>query len=165
MGGSASIISELSPKNLSSSGKATAGHPEAQNHEIRILRASHETFPPELRNETVSLMIWNLGFLPGATTNKNTTKTEAATTLNSISNAVPLIAKGGALSISLYPGHSGNEASESGEREGPIPSRCVETIPIAPCNSFLSNAKRLNVAPLCPRCRCSIYAITVSIIR
>mmetsp|Transcript_22411 Transcript_22411/g.36109 ORF Transcript_22411/g.36109 Transcript_22411/m.36109 type:complete len:135 (+) Transcript_22411:116-520(+) len=64
----------------------------------------------ELRNETVSLMIWNLGFLPGATTNKNTTKTEAATTLNSISNAVPLIAKGGALSISLYPGHSGGDA-------------------------------------------------------
>jgi SAM-dependent methyltransferase len=64
---------------------------------------SHETFPPDIAPESVKLIVYNLGYLPGG--NKAHT-TMSQITLQSVHNAMPLIMQGGAISITLYPGHA-----------------------------------------------------------
>lgn len=70
---------------------------------VEIRQHSHETFPVEIFPESVRLIVYNLGYLPGGN-KKKTTLTE--TTLQSIHNAMPLLLPGGALSITIYPGHN-----------------------------------------------------------
>jgi hypothetical protein len=55
------------------------------------------------------LIVYNLGYLPGAD-KSITTKTK--TTLLSIQKSLQLLAKGGALSITCYPGHLEGEKEE-----------------------------------------------------
>ncbi|NGX57479.1 MAG: hypothetical protein K940chlam3_00371 [Chlamydiae bacterium] len=69
----------------------------------------HSCFPNEILENSVKLVVYNLGYLPGG--NKNlTTKTE--TTLLSLKNAMGLLVSGGVISITCYPGH------EEGTHEG-----------------------------------------------
>lgn len=75
---------------------------------IFLRNESHRTFPPEITEESVRLIVYNLGYLPGGN-KSNTTKVES--TLESLSNAKKLISSGGAISITCYPGH------EEGARE------------------------------------------------
>jgi len=72
-----------------------------QNIDLR--RISHENFPIEILPASVKLIVYNLGYLPGAD-KQLTTKTE--TTLVSIQKALELIAPGGVLSVTCYPGHA-----------------------------------------------------------
>lgn len=90
---------------------------------VRIITASHETFPPNIEPLSVALICYNLGYLPGAKSvkidplesipdtlvisNKLITKTD--TTITSLTNALPLIKNGGLLSVVAYPGHEGGE--------------------------------------------------------
>lgn len=75
---------------------------------VEISLRSHATFPEDIVKESIRLIVYNLGYLPGG--NKQlTTLTE--TTLQSLKNALSLIMPGGALSITLYAGHP------EGERE------------------------------------------------
>ncbi len=53
------------------------------------------------------LIIYNLGYLPGGRNKERTTQTE--TTLISVRKATELLAPGGVLSITAYPGHSEGE--------------------------------------------------------
>lgn len=76
--------------------------------QITLSQSSHEEFPKELPGSSVKLIVYNLGYLPGAD-KALTTKTE--TTLISIRKALNLLTLGGALSITCYPGH------EEGRRE------------------------------------------------
>lgn len=74
---------------------------------VHWLCQSHETFPPL---ENVSLITYNLGYLPGG--NKEIiTLTE--TTLKSLQNGLPLLKAGGAMTIMCYPGHPGGEQEEA----------------------------------------------------
>lgn len=62
----------------------------------------HSLLPQEIPPATLRLIVYNLGYLPGA--NKQHT-TQEATTLMSLSCALHLLASGGVISITAYPGH------------------------------------------------------------
>lgn len=70
--------------------------------QITLFKNSHEEFPKEIPYSSIKLIVYNLGYLPGADKSL-TTKTE--TTLISIEKALKLLCHGGALSITCYPGH------------------------------------------------------------
>jgi tRNA G37 N-methylase Trm5 len=75
---------------------------------VEYICGSHATFPSNIAPNTVRLIVYNLGYLPGG---DKTLTTETSSTLTSLQNDLPLLTKGGALSIMLYPGH------EEGEKE------------------------------------------------
>ncbi|MCX6989455.1 MAG: class I SAM-dependent methyltransferase [Chlamydiae bacterium] len=66
---------------------------------ITLHEASHETFPP---NISPSLIVYNLGYLPGGDLDKTTL---SESTLKSCENAIRILSHGGLLSITIYPGH------------------------------------------------------------
>jgi SAM-dependent methyltransferase len=70
--------------------------------QIHLFHQSHEKFPLLVYKFPISLIIYNLGYLPGG--NKSLT-TETASTLKSLREALSLIIKGGMISIMCYPGH------------------------------------------------------------
>ncbi|MBF8262368.1 MAG: putative rRNA methylase [Parachlamydiales bacterium] len=80
------------------------------SHMARVLlqRHSHADLAQIPLPNPVRLIVYNLGYLPGAD-KKITTQTE--TTLSSLKIAASLLAQDGALSITCYPGH------EEGARE------------------------------------------------
>lgn len=72
------------------------------SHTVSFVHQSHETFPPEIQQGSIKLIVYNLGFLPGG--DKNVT-TMLASTMDSIRNAMNLLAPGGLISITCYSGH------------------------------------------------------------
>ena len=75
---------------------------EPSSCQVELLCCSHATFPDCIPYESVRLIVYNLGYLPGG--DKGIT-TLAASTLTSLKNALPLIKTGGVISLTLYPGH------------------------------------------------------------
>lgn len=69
---------------------------------VHWIEGSHAQFPSEIAKQSVKLIVYNLGFLPGG--DKNLT-TLLDTTLESVRNALELLAPGGVLSITCYSGH------------------------------------------------------------
>lgn len=69
---------------------------------VVIQQQCHSSFPKEILPGTVKLIVYNLGYLPGGLKEKTT---EVATTLKSLEQALPLLQKGGVLSVTCYPGH------------------------------------------------------------
>lgn len=74
-----------------------------QQSKVMLIHGGHETFPSEVAPQSVKLIVYNLGYLPGGDKSK-TTMTES--TLESLKNALDLIMPDGALSITCYPGHA-----------------------------------------------------------
>ena len=76
---------------------------------VTLVEDSHEhlkTHIPTDQQGKISVIMFNLGYLPGS--DKNCiTRTES--TLSAIDQAVALLRPGGALSIMLYPGHEGGQ--------------------------------------------------------
>jgi hypothetical protein len=70
---------------------------------VKLLEQCHSQFPEEIKPGTVSLIVYNLGYLPGGDKSKTT---KADTTLQSLQKALLLIQEGGCISITCYPGHS-----------------------------------------------------------
>jgi len=70
----------------------------------------HSSFPEDIEAGSVKLVVYNLGYLPGAS--KSLT-TEAETTINSLQAATKLIMPGGAISITCYPGHEQGVVEEA----------------------------------------------------
>lgn len=66
------------------------------------VQGSHETFPCEILPHSVHLIVYNLGYLPGGDKSL-VTRTEG--TLESLQNALPLLAESGAICVTCYPGH------------------------------------------------------------
>lgn len=62
----------------------------------------HSKFPDEIAPNSVKLIVYNLGYLPGS---DKSIKTQDITTLQSIQAALKLIIPGGMISITCYPGH------------------------------------------------------------
>lgn len=71
-------------------------------HRLHLLQQSHENFPEEFHHNAIKLFVYNLGYLPGA--NKAMT-TLTTSTVNSVDAACALVAFGGLISITCYPGH------------------------------------------------------------
>lgn len=75
---------------------------------IHFLNQCHSVFPISLLESPVKLIVYNLGYLPKG---EKSLTTMVDTTLLSIQSAMQLIAPGGAISITCYPGH------EEGKKE------------------------------------------------
>jgi hypothetical protein len=76
---------------------------------VHFVSGCHSTFPSDLIEETVQLIVYNLGYLPGG--DKNLT-TQTKTTLLSLERSLTLLKKRGNLSITCYPGHAEGEKEE-----------------------------------------------------
>lgn len=74
-------------------------------------RCSHSTFPEEIKESTITAIVYNLGYLPGS---DKKVKTQLSTTLQSLENALPLIKKDGLISVTCYRGHEGGEIETDG---------------------------------------------------
>ncbi|KAJ1433299.1 putative rRNA methylase-domain-containing protein, partial [Ochromonadaceae sp. CCMP2298] len=77
---------------------------------VNLLVGSHETLPAEIQPSSVSLICYNLGYLPGkdrTSANEITTITTPETTVRSLRAALPLLREGGLLSVVAYPMHLG----------------------------------------------------------
>lgn len=77
---------------------------------VQWFHQSHETFPENILPNTVKLIIYNLGYLPGGD-KKIITQTD--TTVKSIQSALPLLAPNGSITITCYNGHPGGAEEES----------------------------------------------------
>ena len=74
---------------------------------VSLMEHCHSTFPEEICPESVKLCVYNLGYLPGGDKTQ-TTKTHS--TLASLQKMEPLLQRGGAISMTCYPGHAEGEA-------------------------------------------------------
>lgn len=70
---------------------------------VHVHQQSHATFPASISPNSVRLIVYNLGYLPGA--NKDLT-TSVSSTLQSLASALPLLQDGGCVSVTAYPGHA-----------------------------------------------------------
>jgi hypothetical protein len=82
---------------------------EEQIAGIEFHLGCHSSFPENLAPASVSLIVYNLGYLPGS---DKTITTTLDTTLKSLQNALPLIRSGGLISITCYPGHKEGKEEE-----------------------------------------------------
>lgn len=80
-----------------------------QYRHISLLQQCHSIFPEQITPQSIKLIVYNLGYLPGG--NKAMT-TACETTKQSLSHALTLIQPGGAISITCYPGHSEGKKEE-----------------------------------------------------
>ncbi len=78
---------------------------------VFLFHQSHASFPPIAYKKSISLIVYNLGYLPGG--DKQFT-TLAAETLKSIDEALKLIRPQGMISITCYPGHPEGQREEEG---------------------------------------------------
>lgn len=77
---------------------------------VRFFNNCHSSFPEEIKELSVKLIVYNLGYLPGG--NKSFT-TCIATTLQSLQKGMSLLKNGGAISITCYPGHAEGKNEEN----------------------------------------------------
>lgn len=84
------------------------------NNSVHLFQRNHRTFPEEIKENSVKLIVYNLGYLPGGDKNITTRKTD---TLQSIIIAITLLKTGGLLSILCYRKHSIEAMEESIEIE------------------------------------------------
>ena len=82
---------------------------QEQLHRVKFFRQCHSTFPAEIQPESVKCIVYNLGYLPKGD-KALTTKVE--TTLQSVTQAMTLLIKGGVISITCYPGHDEGAVEE-----------------------------------------------------
>lgn len=84
--------------------------PPAYFKRMQFISGCHSSFPEEIQPNSIKLIVYNLGYLPGG--NKAVT-TQAETTLKSIEKATDLIAPQGVISIMCYPGHPEGKIEEA----------------------------------------------------
>lgn len=98
--------------------------PGWQEERVVFFKASHDRFEDFQFNHPVVLIVYNLGFLPGGDKHKTTMR---KTTLDSLAGALSLIAPGGMVSLTCYPGHE-----EGAEEEKAV----YEFLKICPKDTF-----------------------------
>lgn len=89
---------DIQSKALESAKKRTSGY----SGKITFVHSCHSQFPQEIIPGTVTLVVYNLGYLPGGDKTK-TTMWE--TTWASIQHALELIKNDGMVCVTCYPGH------------------------------------------------------------
>lgn len=101
---------DIQPEALEKAKERLQAHiPLSYFSRIHFIPGCHSTFPAPLLPESVKLIVYNLGYLPGG--NKTLT-TQSNTTLESLQNALPLLAPQGVISIMCYPGHPEGKVEE-----------------------------------------------------
>lgn len=72
------------------------------------IAGSHETFPNDIQLDSVDIMCYNLGYMPGNIDDYedgNRMCTKSSSTVKSINNGLKLLKKGGLMTIIAYRGH------------------------------------------------------------
>lgn len=73
---------------------------------ISFVCRSHESFPEEIKDNSVALVCYNLGYLPGKKRkDQDVVITKTQSTISSMEKALMLLKRGGMLSIIAYPGN------------------------------------------------------------
>ena len=78
---------------------------------LEFQKRCHSTFPVFLQPDSIKLIVYNLGYLPGG--DKGLT-TKRLTTLQSLHQACDLLQTGGAISVTCYPGHTEGAFEQEG---------------------------------------------------
>lgn len=73
-----------------------------QMERVILQQCCHSSFPYEILEGSVKLIVYNLGYLPGGNKSKTT---QISTTLMSLAKAIDLLQPGGVVSVTCYPGH------------------------------------------------------------
>ncbi len=81
-----------------------------QDYHITLHQMCHSRMKEVLEPNSVQLIVFNLGYLPGG--DKSIT-TMSETTLKAIKASMDIVKPGGFISITCYPGHSEGEVEES----------------------------------------------------
>ena len=76
---------------------------------IHLVLGSHATLTSDIPNQSVRLIVYNLGYLPKGDKQLTTT---TKSTLESVADAQRLVMIGGLISITCYPGHPEGEIEE-----------------------------------------------------
>lgn len=109
---------------IESARRRLAGHLDASRlSRVQFHHQSHETFPSTVLPGTASLIVYNLGYLPGS---DKGLITKTASTLTSLERALELIQEGGMLSVTAYPGHAGGD-EETEDVMKMLSALCPET--------------------------------------
>lgn len=83
--------------------------PEIVENSVQVMHQSHAPMP-SLPKESVGLICYNLGYLPGTSQEvKKAYTTQMMTTLYSLADSALLIRRGGLLSVMSYPGNGWKE--------------------------------------------------------
>lgn len=78
---------------------------------VQFQQGCHSTFPSEISLNSVKLIVYNLGYLPGGDKTKTT---EIGTTLKSLRQAQDLLQPGGIISMTCYSGHTEGAKEQEG---------------------------------------------------
>ena len=78
--------------------------------QVTYIHGSHSTIKEVLQDTQAKLIVYNLGYLPGAAKSITTKHTS---TLESIEKALLCLCPGGVISITCYPGHDEGKIEES----------------------------------------------------
>ena len=99
--------------------------------QIKFFQQSHETFPSDVQENSVDLIAYNLGYLPGsASDGMKRVVSDATTTIRSLRAALPLVRIGGLITMVAYRGHKG------GEEETNAIAELVTQLPVAQWRVF-----------------------------
>lgn len=110
------------------------------SQQVTLLHAGHERMQ-ELVPAPVQAVVFNLGWLPGAS---HTITTAPATTLAALDQSLQLLAPGGLLLITCYPGHAGGD-----DETAAVLDWCSS---LSPRTYFVWRMGQLNVAEGAPFC-------------
>lgn len=102
---------DIQPAAIEKTRELLAGHlNEEELKRVALCHMSHEDLRKVPCPIPPSLIVYNLGYLPGGDKSL-TTKTES--TLESIGSALSILGDAGAISITCYPGHAEGEKEEN----------------------------------------------------
>lgn len=83
--------------------------PKSTLKDVFFANQSHAHFPSEIAPNSVNLIVYNLGYLPGGSKALTTT---VSSTLSSLQQAMMLVKPGGCVSLTAYPGHAEGKIEE-----------------------------------------------------
>lgn len=88
---------------------STFGRNDFVEKQIKFFQQCHETFP-DVQENSVDLIAYNLGYLPGSVSDgMKRVVSNATTTIRSLRAALPLVRIGGLITMVAYRGHKGGE--------------------------------------------------------
>lgn len=101
---------DIQPQAVEASRKRLAAAlPSRLMESIRLMACDHAQFPAEIEPESVRLVVYNLGYLPGGDESLITT---ASSTILSLDAALGLLQPGGVICCTCYSGHPGGDDEE-----------------------------------------------------
>lgn len=95
---------DIQPSAISNTQKLLSENlPDELIKRVIFVEGSHQIFPNDIKEASVKLIVYNLGYLPRG---DKTLTTQTSSTLASMMAAQNLLIKGGVISFTCYPGHA-----------------------------------------------------------